>query len=196
MRYKGFREDHSERITGCKKMTETTHEDRMSVYEIGYLITPSIPEEKVPAEVEGVKRIIAAAGASVLAEEAPHLLKLAYEIRRKTMAGSYDKFTEAYFGWIKFEAGSSAIETAKKAIEILPSVLRMLLITTTRENTYLGKHAPAIAAEIGGRKAVTAEKAPSKPFEAKAGAKTETGSDAPASVEEMDKSIDAMVKEA
>lgn len=173
------------------------NEGRTSVYEIGYLITPSVPEEKVPAEVDGVEKIITDAGASVLAEEAPHLMKLAYEIRRKTMDGSYDKFTQAYFGWIKFEVGSSAIEASKKAIEALPSVLRMLLITTTRENTYLGKHAPAIAAEIGGRKAAITEKAPNKPFEAKAGAKTETKADAvPASVEDMDKSIDAMVKEA
>ncbi len=173
------------------------NEGRTSVYEIGYLITPSIPEEKVPAEVDGMKKVIADAGASVIAEEAPHRMKLAYEIRRKTMAGSYDKFNEAYFGWIKFEAESSAIEAAKKAIEILPSVLRMLLITTTRENTYLGKHAPAIAAEIGGRKAVTAEKAAGKSFEAKVGTKIDAKADvAPASIEEMDKSIDAMVKEA
>ena len=53
----------------------------------------------------------------------------------------------------------------------------MLLISTVRENTFLGKRAPAIA----GKAVVPGE-------EAKAAA--------PASVEEMDKSIDALVKEA
>ena len=122
-------------------------------------------------------------------------MKLAYEIRRKTTSGSYDKFDEAYFGWFKFEVASGAIEAAKKAIEVLPSVLRMLLITTARDNTYLGKRAQAVAAEIGGRRpsAASTDKPSSKAFSEK----TEDKSDGPAaSIEEMDKSIDAMVKEA
>ncbi len=176
-------------------MTETTHEDRPAVYEIGYLIAPSIPEEKVPAEADAVSKIIRDAGASTIAEEAPHRMKLAYEMRRKTVSGSYDKYDEAYFGWIKFEVGSESIETAKKAIEAHPSVLRMLLITTTRENTYLGKRAPAIAAEIAGRKSAEAsgDRQPPKGVGKTTEAKNEA---APASIEEMDKSIDAMVKEA
>ena len=171
-------------------MSETTREGRSTVYEIGYLIASSIPEEKVPAEADAVRKIVNDAGASILAEEAPHRMKLAYEMRRKTVAGSYDKFNEAYFGWVKFEAGPDAIEAAKKAIEALPSVLRMLLITTARENTYLGKRAPAIAAEFGGRKpsAVIEKAAMAAPAKA-----VETA--APASIEEMYKSIDAMVKE-
>ena len=182
------------RTTGCKTtMTESISEDRASVYEISYLIAPSIPEEKVPAEADAVKKIIGDAGSSVIAEEAPHRMRLAYEMRRKTVSGSYDKYNEAYFGWIKFEVGSSAIESIKKAIEIVPSVLRMLVITTVHENTYLGKRAMAVAAEIGGRKAVAAPvervRLTDKPSAAAKDA-------VPASVEEMDKSIDAMVKEA
>lgn len=192
-RKKGFRKEHSERTTGCKTMTESISEDRASVYEISYLIAPSIPEEKVPAEADAVKKIISDAGSSVIVEEAPHRMRLAYEMRRKTVSGSYDKYNEAYFGWIKFEVGSNTIESIKKAVEIVPSVLRMLVITTVRENTYLGKRAMAVAAEIGGRKAVAApverERLTEKP--------SATAKDAaPASIEEMDKSIDAMVKEA
>lgn len=172
-------------------MTESTHEDRDQVYEMGYLVASSTPEEKVPAEAEALKKIISAAGATMIAEEVPHRLKLAYEIRRKTMAGSYDKFAQAYFGWCKFEVGSGAIEGIKKAVEVIPSILRMLVITTARENTYLGKHAPAIAAEIGGKKAVTASRP--RLTEKPAESKSDTP---PTSIEEMDKSIDAMVKEA
>jgi ribosomal protein S6 len=173
-------------------MTESISEDRASVYEISYLIAPSIPEEKVPAEADAVKKIISDAGSSVIAEEAPHRMRLAYEMRRKTVSGSYDKYNEAYFGWIKFEVVSNAIESIKKAVEIVPSVLRMLVITTVRENTYLGKRAMAVAAEIGGRKAsapVERERLTEKPSVAAKDA-------APVSIEEMDKSIDAMVKEA
>jgi len=166
-------------------MSETTHADNMSVYEIGYLIASSIPEEKIPAEAEAVKGIISKAGAEMIADEAPHCMKLAYEMRKKNVSGSYEKYTEAYFGWVKFEVGSDAIEAIKKSVEAYPAVLRMLLTSTVRENTYLGKRAPAIAAEIAFKKGTTVEKAveEKKPV-------------APASIEEMDKSIDEMVKEA
>jgi ribosomal protein S6 len=159
------------------------HEDRLSVYEIGYLIADSVPEEKVPAEAEAVKAVITGAGATVIAEGAPHRERLAYTIRRKTLGGSYDKHDSAHFGWIKFEVGSDKIEAVKKAIEIIPSVIRMLLVSTVAENTYLGKRATAVAAAFGTKRA-----APAAPAEEKKEA-------APASIEEMDKSIDEMVKE-
>jgi ribosomal protein S6 len=152
------------------------HDDRQSVYEIGYLIAASIPEEAVPAESDKVKKIINDSGASILSEEMPHRQRLAYTMRRKTVSGSYDKYDEAFFGWVKFELGSGKIEALKKAVESVPSVLRMLLITTVRENTYLGKRAPLIAV----RPTLAVEEKKDAP---------------PASIEEMDKSIDEMVKE-
>ena len=98
---------------------------------------------------------------------------------RMSYADVYEKFDEAYFGWLKFEVASNKIEAIKKAVEAVPSVIRMLLITTVRENTYLGKRAPAIA----GKAAVPGED------------KKESVVAAPATVEDMDKSIDALVKE-
>ncbi len=163
-------------------MTETIHDDQ-SVYEIGYLIA-GVPDEKVQDEAGSLKKIIGDAGAVVIAEEAPHRQQLAYTIRKKTVSGGYEKHDAAHFGWVKFELGSDKIEAVKKAIELHPSVLRMLLITTVRENTYLGKRAPAVVLA-------------SVPMTATvSGALIEEKKDvAPASVEEMDKSIDNMVKE-
>jgi len=165
---------------------EDTNTDRLSVYEIGYLIVSTVPEEKLPEEVEAIKKIIIDSGASMVSEGNAELKHLAYTIRRKTVAGLYDKYDQAYFGWVKFELDSGKIEGVKKAIEIIPSVLRMLLITTVRENTYLGKSAPALN-QIISEESVTP--APG------VGALAEVAA-APASVEEMDKSIDKMVKEA
>ena len=159
-------------------MTDTLR-DEQSVYEIGYLIASSVPEEKIPGEAEALKNIITGAGASFIAEEMPHRQHLAYTMSKKTVSGGYDKYDIAYFGWTKFELGSDKIEAVKKAIELHPSVLRMLLISTVRENTYLGKRAPALASAA----------APS-------GDKTEDKKEvAPATIEEMDKSIENMVKE-
>ncbi len=158
-------------------------DDRLSVYEIGYLIASSVPEEKVPAEAESLKKIITDAGSSVISEGAPELLQLAYTIRKKMVSGLYDKYDTAYFGWIKFEVGSNKIEAIKNAIEVHPSIIRMLLTTTVKENTYLGKRASAIATVLS-KKAEEGEIEDKKDIVE------------PVSIEEMDKSIDAMVKEA
>lgn len=165
---------------------EDTNKDRLSVYEIGYLIVSSLPEEKLPVEVESIKKIVADSGAELISEGNPELRQLAYTIRRKTLAGLYEKYDQAYFGWIKFEVDSGKVLSLKKSIESIPSVLRMLLITTVRENTYLGKTAPAINPKADEPVGV----APG------VGAISPEIAAAPASVEEMDKSIDNLVKEA
>jgi hypothetical protein len=97
-------------------------------------------------------------------------------MRRKTVGGSYTNFDEAYFGWIKFELDPGAIVGAKKAIEDIPEVFRILVITTVRENTYLGKRVPM---REGKALTIVEDK---KPLTS-------------ASIEEMDKSIEEMVKE-
>jgi ribosomal protein S6 len=171
---------------------EETHADNMSVYEIGYLITSSIPEEKIAGEAVAITQIITSAGSTIIADEAPHRIKLAYEMRKKNVSGSYEKYNEAYFGWIKFEVGSDSVETLKKSVEIHPSVLRMLLTTTVRENTYLGKGASVVAAEIFAKKETTTDVS----GEAEGGTVEVKKETIPVSVEEMDKSIDEMVKEA
>ncbi|MEK7609817.1 MAG: 30S ribosomal protein S6 [Patescibacteria group bacterium] len=164
-------------------MKDTTDKDQ-SVYEIGYLIV-SVPDEKVPAEAETIKKIITDAGSSVIAEEIPHRQLLAYTISKKMVSGGYEKYDSAHFGWVKFELGSDKIEDVKKAIELHPSVLRTLLISTVRENTYLGKRAPAliISSEFVATPGVGTVPEDKKEIVA------------PATIEEMDKSIDDLVKE-
>lgn len=152
-------------------------EDRMEVYEIGYLLVSSIPAEKVATEVEALKGILSKKDAVFIAEEAPELRGLSYEMTKKVGASNI-RFNEGYFGWFKFELAAKSIESIKKAFEENPNMLRMLLITTVKEATYLGKKAPVVEAPV-----------------------TESPVDAPVAVapvssEEIDKSIDAMVKEA
>jgi len=177
---------------------DTNEKDLQSVYEIGYLIATSLPEEKIPEETEILRKVVTSAGAEVIAEEAPHKERLAYTMRKKAVSGAYEKYDSAYFGWIKFEVGSDKIEAIKKIFEVHPSVLRMLLITTARENTYLGKHALVLAAEIKrptmpGERVERTERpvmAAPKPLKVEEKKPAE-----PVSIEEMDKSIDEMVKE-
>ena len=156
-------------------MEKNLKEDRSEVYEIGYLLVSSIPEEKVASEAAALKEILSKKGAEFLGEEAPELRTLAYTMVKK-IGTSNHRFDQGYFGWFKFEMAAKSIEAVKKAFEERPSMLRMLLITTVKEATYLGKKAPVVEAPV-----TESAEAPVV---------------APASAEEMDKSIDAMVKEA
>lgn len=162
-------------------------EDKVTVYELGYLISPTISEDKVVVETDSIKKILNDAGANIISDGLPYRQAIAYTIRKKTVGGSYDNYDQAYFGWIKFEVDSLSIESIKKAVDVLPSIIRTLIVVTVKENTYLGKHAPVINSKESSESDL--EKIPS----------TSTDSPenlgAPATIEEIDKSIDAMVKE-
>lgn len=157
-------------------MEKNIKEDRMQVYEIGYLLVSSIPEEKVVTEVAVLKEILSKKGAEFIGEEAPELITLAYTMVKK-IGPTNHKFDKGYFGWFKFELSAKEIENVKKVFEENGNMLRMLLINTIRENTYLGKKSPVPVLEIQ--------------VEA-----TESATPLPVLVDEIDKSIDAMVKEA
>jgi ribosomal protein S6 len=153
------------------------------VYELGYHIVSSVPEEKVPAEVDKIRSIIEKKGGTFIAEDFPKLRQLAYTMVKKIGSANH-RFNEAHFGWIKFEIDPIALKDIKSALDSSDSILRYLLIETVRENTYLGQKAPL---NIKGK-----DGAEASPVEA--AGKVEVKQ--PASVEEIDKSIDDMVKEA
>lgn len=158
-------------------------EDRSQVYEIGYLLVSSIPEEKVAHEVDSLKEILSKKGAEFISEEAPELRTLAYTMIKK-IGPSNHRFDKGYFGWFKFELSAKEIEGIKKTFEANVNMLRMLVISTIKENTYLGKKSPVPMPEV--------------PVEAPVDS-VESGLDPVATsavVDDMDKSIDAMVKEA
>lgn len=128
-------------------MTRSKKIDGPKVYEIGYLLVSSIPEEKVGPKVEELKSIIASKKAEMIAEEAPVLETLAYTMVKK-IGSANRRFTEGYFGWIKFAIEPSLIVSIKEKFDADEEVLRFLLITTPREATYLGKRAPTAASIV------------------------------------------------
>lgn len=156
-------------------------EEKVQVYEIGYLLVASLPEEKVASEVENLKSVLSKKGVEFIGEEIPELRPLAYSMVKKIGTANH-KFDKGYFGWFKFEAKAGDINDIKKSFEENPHMLRMLLISTIKENTYLGKKSP-----------VPMPEAPIEPSVENIATDTLV---VPASVEDMDKSIDALVKEA
>ncbi len=162
---------------------EENKKEGKQVYEIGYLLVSSLPEEKVDSEISGLRDMLSKKGADFIAEEAPELRSLAYTMTKK-IGQMNQRFDKGYFGWFKFEVSISDIDNIKKAFEENPHILRILLVTTIRENTYLGKKSPLpmpVSADIA-VEAITESATEISPITA--------------SAEEIDKSIDAMVKEA
>jgi len=157
---------------------EGSEEGASRVYELGFHIVSSVLAEEIPREFGNVKSMLEKHGAIFISEEMPALLPLAYPMF-KVFGTKKEKFVEAYFGWIKFDATVDAIVEIKKEVEAYENVLRFIIMKTVRENTMIQ---PKLASK--------------KPESDK---KTETTTDSEDVVEEsietIDESIDKLVIE-
>lgn len=117
--------------------TVTLDGDR-SVYEVAFLITPNVTEEKLPEAFGTIKSMVLDRGAVAISEEFPKMIPLAYTIER-TIDHKTNTYDEAWFGWIKFELDPLAVAALEKEVRNRPEVVRSLLIKTVRENTMAAK---------------------------------------------------------
>jgi len=112
-------------------------EEELKVYELGYLLVPTVPEEHLAGEVQKLKDAIVSHKGTFVSEDAPKLRTLAYTIV-KHVAGRNVKCDRAYFGWVKFVMDPGEIIALTKAVENNDKVLRHLLIKTVKESTLYG----------------------------------------------------------
>ena len=117
---------------------EDKNEPNERVYELGYLLMPTIPEGDVNAVYGDLKESISSHSRGVIADEMPKLITLAYTMQ-KVSANVRNKFSTAYFGWIKFEMESDAVLELKKKLDLRPDVIRFLITKTVKENTIAAK---------------------------------------------------------
>src|SRR6266446_822635 len=80
------------------------------VYEAGYHISPLVKEEDIEKIVAEIRSVVEKGGGSFIAEGAPVLMKLAYEIEGMA-EGRKHFFDRGYFGWLKFESSSETADT-------------------------------------------------------------------------------------
>lgn len=163
------------------------------VYEIGYLITPSVSSDKKNEIVEALEGAILSNGAVMISKETAEIIPLAYDVTKNIQSKNL-KYGEAYFGWFKFEIDSTKIASVKKVFDNTSDILRFLLITTIKENTYLGKK--VAFNELS--KETKPDVAPENPslFQVPEAEIATTEVLPKVTIEEMDKSIDDLVKEA
>ena len=150
-------------------------EGNSKVYELGYLLVPSIKEEDVPASYGNLKELVTSFGGEIISDDMPKSIALAYTMAKVT-SNVRKKYNQAYFGWIKFTMDSQKVLELKAKLDLDASIIRFLILKTVKENTIATKR--FVRGETYKR-----PKAKSK--------ENETAT--PINKEEIDKEIDAMV---
>ncbi len=153
---------------------ENGSEDKR-VYELSYLLVPTIAQEEVSSVYTALKDQITAMGGEFISDDMPKMIPLAYEMV-KVISNINNKFSSAYFGWVKFIIEPEKVLELKKKLDLDANVVRFLILKTVKENT------------LASRRYVGRDSAYRKPQK-----KTEGEEAAPINKEEIDKEIDAMV---
>lgn len=149
-------------------------EVKNSVYEVGYIIVPTIAEENLGGEVTAFKDMLLEQGAVFISDEHPKMMELAYEMSR-SIANKKQKFSYGYFGWVKFECTTSQAKVIKDMLDKNEKLVRYLMIKTVRENTMSSKRPYGKTDGVKRRSTPKAEEA------------------GPINEETIDKEIDALV---
>lgn len=146
------------------------------VYELGYLLVPTIEEIDIPVQYGNIKELVSSFGGIVIADEIPKMMPLAYTMA-KVVSNVRSKFNRAYFGWTKFTMDSDQVLELKKKLDLDPNFIRFLILKTVKENTIAAKR--FVRSDIHRRPRVE-----------KSG---ENETAAPINKEEIDKEIDALI---
>ena len=110
--------------------------DMLTVYEVSYILLPSLAVEQVPGKAAGLRDMLTSAGGAVISYEDPVLIDLAYPMV-KVVGTERHKANSGYFGWTKFEMAKEGMEKVKKALDADVDTVRYLIVKTVKENTLL-----------------------------------------------------------
>lgn len=113
-------------------------ETNTRLYELGFILVPTTPETEVPAKVDAFKSLVTKLEGVITAEGNPEFIDLAYTME-KTVGSKKSKYSQGYFGWIKFEAAPDTLVALKKALDGEADLIRYILIKTNAANTIVFK---------------------------------------------------------
>jgi ribosomal protein S6 len=110
--------------------------DNTRTYELGYLLVPTVPETGVEAAVQELNTAITNAGGTIVNAGNPEFIDLAYTME-KSVASKKNRYSQGYFGWVKFDAAPETMEALKKVLDANANVIRYLLIKTSAQNLVI-----------------------------------------------------------
>lgn len=152
-------------------------EKNSRIYEVGYLLVPTLSEENMPITYGNLKDLVVSLGGEIISDEMPKMISLAYNMV-KVYQNIRSKFDTAYFGWVKFEMDPQKVLELKKKLDADPNFIRFLILKTIRENTIAAKR---FVHRDSKRKILVPKK------------EGENETSTPIDKEEIDKEIDAMI---
>lgn len=88
-------------------------------YEISYLLSPEIAEEKLDLEIAELKKIISENGEETVDSNMPKKRWLSYPVKKQK---------QAYFGVIYFEAPTDSLVKIKNSLSSNKKIIRFLII--------------------------------------------------------------------
>ena len=116
------------------------------VYEISYILDNRLEEGKALEKSDAFKKDIASLEGSFISEETPYVRELSYEMIR-VVNNVNVRFTEGYFGWVKFEMIPSKIEELDKKLKLDEEVVRFLILKTVKDNDIFTKNVPVMKSD-------------------------------------------------
>ena len=177
-----------------KTATPSTETLEPRIYEIGYLLSPAVRDEDLAAHIESLKETLAKFGATFITDGAPEFIDLAYEMTR-VIDNKNIRFNQAYFGWFKIEIEPKNIALVKEFMDANISIIRYLLILSTKENTFVAKK--PLGKLLKGERKMKSSDETGEAKEEIASAAAPEAEVAPENVEaDLDNEIKEMVKEA
>ena len=104
------------------------------VYELGYLVMPTVDEGSLDTERDALVALITKFKGIVISEGQPQLIDLAYDMA-KIINNKKHTYSQAYFGWIKFDVAPDVIEEFTTEVEKVETLIRSIMVKAERENT-------------------------------------------------------------
>jgi ribosomal protein S6 len=113
------------------------------IYEVGYVLTPSLKEDELERVVGGVRKVAEKHGGNFIAEGAPTMTRLAYAMESRE-GGKRFSHDRGYFGWLKFEADAAVAKALEAFLKEEKNVVRSVVFRTVREDTRAKFKAPTL----------------------------------------------------
>ncbi len=155
--------------------TQAPAVSKTPVYEVGFHLVPTVGEDGLGAVVEKIRKMLG--DAEIIKESYPVKMTLSYVIERATQ-GKREKYSESYFGWIKFATEREALPQLQATLQAMHEVMRFLVTETTREDLTAQRRAVFSSDRLEGKTLEKPTSMPEKPSEV--------------SEAELDKSIEAL----
>ncbi len=115
------------------RMANIDTNENTTVYEIGYLLAPTIPENEAVEIETSLHQHITDTDGVVLASQSPEMRELSYEIEVRD-EGEKRQFSRGQFGWVQFQLKPEQVNEVESVFTKSDDVIRHLLITVDPED--------------------------------------------------------------